>query len=149
MLCSFLEFFSFQIHQNNIKEGRKRKCCNNIQPSAQWKFIFECASWKILNYGKKFFLYFSDSVIPFYLFCRIQRILKERKQKDVQRKQKVTENRKHLANVRWEGKSVCTGMHCQSIFLAFVQFARVMEDLASFRISWCYFPGSESLWILV
>lgn len=30
----------------------------------------------------------------------IQRILKERKQKDVQRKQKVTENRKHLANVR-------------------------------------------------
>lgn len=31
---------------------------------------------------------------------RIQRILKERKQKDVQRKQKVTENRKHLANVR-------------------------------------------------
>lgn len=144
MLCSFLEFFSFQIHQNNIKERRKRKCCNNIQPSAQWKFIFEYASWKILNYGKKIFLHFSDSVIPFYLFCRIQRILKERKQKDVQRKQKVTENRKHLANVRWEGKSALS-----EHFLAFVQFARVMEDLASFRISWCYFSGSESLWILV
>ncbi|XP_031574933.1 uncharacterized protein LOC116308611 isoform X2 [Actinia tenebrosa] len=30
----------------------------------------------------------------------IQRIIKERKQKDTQRKQKLTENRKHLANVR-------------------------------------------------
>lgn len=36
----------------------------------------------------------------FYGFYRLQRIKKERRQKDLQRKQKAAENRKHLANVR-------------------------------------------------
>lgn len=33
-------------------------------------------------------------------YSRLQRIKQEKRQKDAQRKQKVTENRKHLANVR-------------------------------------------------
>lgn len=32
--------------------------------------------------------------------CRLQKIKQEKKQKELMRKQKVTENRKHLANVR-------------------------------------------------
>ena len=34
------------------------------------------------------------------MFSRLQRIKQEKRAKDLQRKQKVTENRKHLANVR-------------------------------------------------
>ena len=38
--------------------------------------------------------------MEFFVDFRLQRIKKERRQKDLQRKQKAAENRKHLANVR-------------------------------------------------